>query len=357
MSESSTSGFQRRLSQPPSFRPPASAPSAGAAPGGVGVVASDAEVAWFSETFTRLTGNVGRALRGKDDQVNLALLGLVSEGHLLLEDVPGVGKTSLARALAESISGSWHRIQFTPDLLPSDVTGISIWNQARGTFEFKQGPVFSNIVVGDEINRASPKTQSALLEVMEERQVTVDGVPHAVPRPFVVVATQNPIEMDGTYNLPEAQLDRFLLKMSIGYPDLAAESDIVISRHGGPPPVLDPVISIEEVTRMVAVTGRIRLDPELVHYAVGLVHATRQSADVRLGASPRGSLGLLRAAQSLAAAEGRTFAIADDVKRLAVPVLAHRLLIAPEAQLRGVTAERVIGELLTSVAVPGGVGR
>ena len=340
-----TSGFQRRLT-PPQAAADAATPSV-----------SERDVVWFAETFSRLTTNIGRALRGKDDQINLALIGLISEGHILLEDVPGVGKTSLARALAESISGTWHRIQFTPDLLPSDVTGISIWNQGRSRFEFKPGPVFSNIVIGDEINRASPKTQSALLEVMEERQVTVDGVAHGVPRPFVVVATQNPVEMDGTYNLPEAQLDRFLLKMTIGYPDLAAEADIVLSRHGGPPPVLDPVVSLEEVGQMVALTARVRLDPQLVQYAVSLVHATRQSADVRLGASPRGSLGLLRSSQSLAAAEGRNFATADDVKRLAIPVLAHRLLIAPEAQLRGITPERVIAELLSTVAVPGGPTR
>ena len=340
-----TSGFQRRLT-PPQATADAATPSV-----------SERDVVWFAETFSRLTTNIGRALRGKDDQINLALIGLISEGHILLEDVPGVGKTSLARALAESISGTWHRIQFTPDLLPSDVTGISIWNQGRSRFEFKPGPVFSNIVIGDEINRASPKTQSALLEVMEERQVTVDGVAHGAPRPFVVVATQNPVEMDGTYNLPEAQLDRFLLKMTIGYPDLAAEADIVLSRHGGPPPVLDPVVSLEEVGQMVALTARVRLDPQLVQYAVSLVHATRQSADVRLGASPRGSLGLLRASQSLAAAEGRNFATADDVKRLAIPVLAHRLLIAPEAQLRGITPERVVAELLSTVAVPGGPTR
>ncbi|HVM09138.1 MAG TPA: MoxR family ATPase [Acidimicrobiales bacterium] len=349
MNEGPTSGFQRRVL--------ATTYTTASGTSTTSPTASEQQVTWFAETFARLTSHIGRAIQGKADQINLALLALVSEGHLLLEDVPGVGKTSLARAIAESISGSWHRIQFTPDLLPSDVTGISIWNQARARFEFKPGPVFSNIVVGDEINRASPKTQSALLEVMEERQVTVDGKPHHVPRPFVVVATQNPIEMDGTYNLPEAQLDRFLMKMAIGYPDLAAEADIVLSRHGGAPPVLDPVVGLDEVGRMIEVTASVRLDPQLVQYAVGLVHATRQSADIRLGASPRGTLGLLRASQSLAAAEGRTFATADDVKRLAVPVLAHRLLIAPEAQLRGVTAERVIGEILSTAAVPGGAVR
>ena len=207
--------------------------------------------------------------------------------------------------------------------------------------------MFANIVIGDEINRASPKTQSALLEVMEERQVTVDGVSRGVPRPFVVIATQNPIEMEGTYNLPEAQLDRFLLKMSMGYPDLAAEAEIVLSRHGGPPPVLDPVLDRRRGhAAWSPVSASVRLDPQLVQYAVGLVQATRSSSDLRLGASPRGSLGLLRAAQSLAAAEGRGYAIADDVKRLAVPVLAHRLLVAPDAQLRGVSAERVVTDLL-----------
>jgi len=352
MTDGLASGFRRRLTDPLSL---AAAPADAIAPNGTGG-ASDADIAWFAEGFARLAGNIGQTIRGKHDQVNLALIGLMSEGHILLEDAPGVGKTSLARAIAESVSGSWSRVQFTPDLLPSDVTGVSIWNQATREFEFKQGPVFANIVIGDEINRASPKTQSALLEVMEERRVTVDGVGREVPRPFVVIATQNPIEMDGTYNLPEAQLDRFLLKMSMGYPDLAAEAEIVLSRHGGPPPVLEPVMDLEEITRMVSVTASVRLDPQLVQYAVGLVQATRVSGDVRLGASPRGSLGLLRAAQSLAAAEGRNYAIADDVKRLAVPVLAHRLLVAPDAQLRGVSADRVINDLLGTVGVPGGVG-
>ena len=248
-------------------------------------------------------------------------------------------------------------MQFTPDLLPTDVTGVSIWNQAKADFEFKPGPVFANVVIGDEINRASPKTQSALLEVMEERQVTVDGVSRGVPRPFVVIATQNPIEMEGTYNLPEAQLDRFLLKMSMGYPDLAAEAEIVLSRHGGPPPVLEPGAR----PRRDPPPGRgqrIRAPRPPARPVRGRASCRppASSSDLRLGASPRGSLGLLRAAQSLAAAEGRGYAIADDVKRLAVPVLAHRLLVAPDAQLRGVSAERVVTDLLANVSVPGGVG-
>lgn len=351
MNNDSKTGFQRVLSGDAFAAPP---------PDSVRPMVTsigERDALWFQETFARINNNVGKVLKGKADQINLALISLVSEGHLLLEDVPGVGKTSLARAIAESISGSWQRVQFTPDLLPTDVTGISIWNQGRGEFEFKQGPVFANIVIGDEINRASPKTQSALLEVMEERQVTVDGRPRKVPRPFVVVATQNPVEMDGTYNLPEAQLDRFLLKMSMGYPDMQSEVGMVSGRVGVTSMTLDPVVTIEEVTRLIDVASAVRLDPELVHYAVSVVQATRQSADIRLGASPRGSLGLLRAAQSLAIAEGRTFAVADDVKRLAVPVLGHRLILSPDAQLRGLTSERILGELLARVAVPGGIGR
>ncbi|MET0325268.1 MAG: MoxR family ATPase, partial [Ilumatobacteraceae bacterium] len=215
---------------------------------------------------------------------------------------------------------------------------------------------FANIVIGDEINRASPKTQSAMLEVMEERRVTVDGVTHLVPRPFVVVATQNPVEMDaGTYALPEAQLDRFLLKMAMGYPDAAAEAGIVTARHGGAAGPLEPVLGLEEIERMIRISSSVRTDPQVVQYVVSLVHATRHAGDVRLGASPRGSIGLLRAAQTLAAAEGRAYVIADDVKRLAVPVLAHRLIVAPDAQLRGVTADRVIVDLLRRLVVPGGV--
>ncbi|MFV0308915.1 MAG: AAA family ATPase [Desertimonas sp.] len=305
--------------------------------------------------FARLAANVGLRIQGKQDQVAYALIALISEGHLLLEDVPGVGKTSLARSLAESVSGSWNRVQFTPDLLPADVTGVSIFNQGTREFEFRPGPIFANIVIGDEINRASPKTQSALLEVMEERRVTVDGVGHPVPRPFVVVATQNPLEMDaGTYALPEAQLDRFLLKMAMGYPDATAEARIVQGRFGGPPGPLQPVLEITDIERMISISAHVRTDPQIVDYTIGLVHATRHTPDVRLGASPRGSIGLLRAAQTMAAAEGRPYVIADDIKRLAVPVLAHRLILAPDAQLRGATAERVIHDVLHRMTVPGG---
>ena len=316
----------------------------------------DDEVTWFGEMFRRLQNNIVSRVQGKDEQVHSALVALVSEGHLLLEDVPGVGKTSLARAIAESISGTWNRVQFTPDLLPSDVTGVSVFNQATREFEFRPGPIFSNVVIGDEINRTSPKTQSALLEVMEERKVTVDGVSHAVPRPFVVVATQNPIDMDaGTYALPEAQLDRFLVKMAMGYPDAAAEADIVLARHGGAPGPLSPVVTLDEIVRMIRLSSHVRIDPQLVGYAVNLVQATRQTSDVRLGASPRGTIGLLRAAQSQAASQGRPYVNADDIKRLAVPVLGHRLIVAPSAQMRGITAERVIVDLLARQTVPGAV--
>lgn len=333
-----------------------SSPSTSTAPGeATTATLSERDIARFREGFGRLAGNIGQRIQGKPDQISYALIALLSEGHLLLEDVPGVGKTSLARAMAESIAGSWGRIQFTPDLLPSDVTGTSVYRQSTGEFEFRAGPVFANIVIGDEINRASPKTQSAMLEVMEERQVTSDGVAHKVPRPFVVVATQNPIESDsGTYNLPEAQLDRFLLKMAMGYPDPAAEAGIVAKRHGGSPGPLSPVLRRDDVTAMINVSANVRTDPQVVRYAVSLVHATRETSDVRLGASPRGSIGLLRAAQTLAAAEGRAYVIADDVKRLAIPVLAHRLIVSPDAQLRGITAERIVTDLLTRVAVPGG---
>ena len=264
---------------PPPLLPVVPTPPAQSAPGSIAAASaptelSTADVTWFGEMFRRLLANVARRLHGKDDQIGYALVALVSEGHILLEDVPGVGKTSLARAIAESVSGTWNRVQFTPDLLPSDITGVSIFNQATREFEFRPGPIFANIVIGDEINRTSPKTQSALLEVMEERRVTVDGVAHLVPRPFVVVATQNPVDMDaGTYALPEAQLDRFLLKMSMGYPDAVAEAGIVLSRHGGAPGPLDPVLSLTDIERMVTIGPRAHRPPGgAVHRVAGAGH-------------------------------------------------------------------------------------
>lgn len=309
--------------------------------------------AWFAQRFAAIRDNVSVVLRGKDPQVRLALACLMAEGHLLIEDVPGVGKTSLARAIAASIDATWQRIQFTPDLLPSDVTGVSIYRQATQSFEFAPGPVFANIVVADEINRASPKTQSALLEVMEERHVTVDGHPHPVPRPFTVVATQNPIEMDGTYRLPEAQIDRFLVRLEMGYPDRASEMDILRSRRAGiDVESLRPVVSPTEVRAMIAYATGVDVSPGVQDYIVRLCEATRRSPSVRLGASPRGSLALQRVSCAWAASEGRSFVTPEDVKRLAVAVLAHRLILTPEAELQGLGAASVVGGILEQTAVP-----
>jgi MoxR-like ATPase len=309
--------------------------------------------AGFAHWFQTVQDNVETVIRGKPEVVHLALVCLFAEGHLLVEDVPGVGKTSLARALATSIGSSWHRIQFTPDLLPSDVTGVSIYNQATGVFEFKPGPVFAGVVLADEINRASPKTQSALLEVMEEQHVTVDGRSYPVPRPFMVVATQNPVDMDGTYPLPEAQLDRFLLRVSVGYPDQSAEVDILRAHHGVPAiEQIKSVVSREVVRAMIAVTNDVHVADSLHDYIVRLVAATRTLPEVRLGASPRGSLALLRAGRALAAADGRGFLLPEDVRSLAVPVLAHRLILTPEAEVRGVLAAQAIERVLANEAVP-----
>jgi MoxR-like ATPase len=309
--------------------------------------------AGFARWFRTVQDNVELVIRGKPEVVRLALVCLLAEGHLLVEDVPGVGKTSLARALATSIGSSWHRIQFTPDLLPSDVTGVSIYNQGTGVFEFKPGPVFAGVVLADEINRASPKTQSALLEVMEEQHVTVDGRSYAVPRPFMVVATQNPVDMDGTYPLPEAQLDRFLLRVSVGYPDRAAEVDILRAHHGVPAiEQIKSVLSREVVRAMITVTNDVHVADSVHDYIVRLVAATRKLPEVRLGASPRGSLALLRAGRALAAADGRGFLVPEDVRSLAVPVLAHRLILTPEAEVRGLIAAQVVERVLADEAVP-----
>jgi MoxR-like ATPase len=280
---------------------------------------------------------------------------MVAEGHLLIEDVPGVGKTSLAKALARSIDCTWHRIQFTPDLLPSDVTGVTVYSRANGTFEFRPGSIFANIVLGDEINRASPKTQSALLEAMEERQVTVDTTTYRLPSPFMVIATQNPIEHEGTYPLPESQLDRFLLRVRMGYPDKAHEIEM-LDLHGAGNAVddLEPVADAADVDKMIAMAQSIHVAPVLKSYIVDLAAATRSHPSLALGMSPRASLSLQRAARAQAASLGREYVVPDDIKRLAGPVLGHRVLLTPEAQLSGGTTVDLLDEVLRLVPVPTG---
>ncbi len=307
----------------------------------------------FGRLFSALLANVEQVVQGKRDQVHLALVCLLAEGHLLIEDVPGVGKTLLAKAIARSIGGSCVRIQFTPDLLPSDVTGVSVWNRSADQFEFRPGGVFANVVLADEINRASPKTQSALLEAMEERQVSVDARTYRLPSPFMVIATQNPIELEGTYPLPEAQLDRFLMRIPMGYPDREAELAI-LERHGDGALVVDdlrPVASAADIADAVSTVTAVFLAPALRTYIVDLVTATRRHPDLLLGASPRASLALQRAARALAASFGRSFVIPDDVKRVMPAVIEHRLVLTPDAQLRGASAAEVVRAVLGSVAV------
>lgn len=311
------------------------------------------QASWFSDTFNRLVAGVDTILLGKTFVIKLAFTALLSEGHLLLEDFPGTGKTSLARAMSQSVDGTSSRIQFTPDLLPGDITGVSIYDQGSRSFEFHPGPVFANIVLADEINRASPKTQAALLEVMEEGQVTVDGVTHSVGAPFMVIATQNPIEQAGTYRLPEAQLDRFIMKASIGYPDHASTLRILqgsgVKTHDV---VLPPVVGSEVVVEMGALARTVHVDPSINDYVSRLVDATRNSEEVRLGASVRAALALIRTAKTLAAASGRHYVIPDDVKVLAEPVLAHRLVLDPEAEFDGVTPTSVVAQILLETPPP-----
>jgi MoxR-like ATPase len=311
------------------------------------------QVEWFAEHYEVLARNVETFIRGKPEVVRAALVCLFAEGHLLIEDVPGVGKTSLAKAVASSIGATMRRIQFTPDLLPTDVTGVQVYDDRTRQFEFRPGPVFANVVLADEINRASPKTQSALLEVMDERQVTMDGTTYPVAHPFIVMATSNPVEHEGVYRLPEAQLDRFLMRVEVGYPAAVAEREIIENRtRGYTPEQLSSVLTVEDMRRMMTIAHQVYLAPVLMEYVVAVVSATRRMPELRLGVSPRGSLGIAVAAQSLAAASGRPFVTAQDVKTVAPNVLAHRMILRPEAQLQGHIPEALLDSILSAVPVP-----
>ena len=308
---------------------------------------------WFADTFSKIVENVGLALLGKEEVIRLALTAMLAEGHLLLEDAPGTGKTALARALAASVQGTHSRIQFTPDLLPSDITGVTVFDQKSGSWEFHPGPVFASIVLADEINRASPKTQSALLEVMEESKVTVDGVRHEAGRPFMVIATQNPVEQAGTYRLPEAQLDRFLMKTSVGYPDRAALTRILggsakPDRSAG----LSAVITSDAVSSMAGLAAGNHVEASVLDYIGALVEATRESPDTRLGVSTRGAIAMTRAVRVWAAAQGRPYVLPADVQDLAEVVWAHRLVMDPDAEFAGATAADVVTRALADAPVP-----
>jgi MoxR-like ATPase len=308
-----------------------------------------------SDAARRIIDNIERVIIGKDDAVRLTLIAVLCRGHMLIEDVPGVGKTVLTKAVARSIGCTFRRIQFTPDLLPNDVIGVSVYNQKNGEFEFHPGPIMTQFLLADEINRATPKTQSALLEAMEESQITVDGITHHLPQPFMVMATQNPIEYEGTFPLPEAQLDRFMLNVSLGYPDPADEVQILDSqqvRH--PIETLGQILSADDLIRLQLLVREVSVSQEIRQYIVALVNATRQHQNVYLGVSPRGSLALFRTGQARALLEGRDYVIPDDIKRLLVPTLSHRLIVSPAARVRGVSAAAIIEEITTLVPVPGG---
>jgi MoxR-like ATPase len=311
-----------------------------------------ADIKEFSD---KVIGNLEKVIVGKRQSIELIVIGLLCQGHVLIEDVPGVGKTMLARSLARSLDCTFNRIQFTPDMLPSDVTGVSIYNQQKNKFEFRPGPVIGQIILADEINRATPKTQAALLEAMEERQVTVDGVTHILPKPFMVMATQNPIEYEGTFPLPEAQLDRFLLRLRLGYPSAADEIRVLDDQQiQHPLESLKSIVKLKEILQAVDGVKRIYISPMIKKYIVELTTRTRQSADVYLGASPRGSLSLARAGQARAALMGRDHVLPDDIQALAIAVLAHRVIVSPAARLSDLSSDRIVREIVHATPVPGG---
>ncbi|MFL5624876.1 MAG: AAA family ATPase [Ktedonobacteraceae bacterium] len=308
----------------------------------------------LASAVQRVVGNVEKVIVGKGEAVAFSLIAVICHGHVLIEDVPGVGKTVLTKAIARSIGCTFKRIQFTPDLLPSDVTGTSIYNQKTSNFEFRSGPIMAQIVLADEINRATPKTQSALLEAMEEGQITVDGVSYRLPEPFMVMATQNPIEYEGTFPLPEAQLDRFMMNISIGYPKASDEMNILDShQHHHPLDDLAQIMTAEELVNIQQQVRNIHVDPSIREYIVTIANSTRSHANIYLGASPRGSLALFRASQALAAMRGRGYVIPDDVKLLARPTLAHRIIVTPAARVRSITSTAILEEILQNVPVPG----
>ncbi len=307
----------------------------------------------YSALLQKVKANVARVIVGKEEVTELLLVALLAEGHVLMEDVPGIGKTTLAKALARSLDCSFSRIQFTPDLLPGDVTGINVYNQRTQSFEFRPGPVHHNLVLADEINRATPRVQSSLLEAMQERQVTVDGATLPLPAPFMVLATQNPIELEGTFPLPEAQMDRFLMQIALGYPSLEEEDEILVRYQQADPLVeLQPVVTLEDILALQKATRAVHVSPDVRQYILQLVRRTREHEAVALGVSPRGSLALFRAAQALALLRGRDFVIPSDVQRLAPAVLTHRVHISPYIRLRGRTPEQVVTQILETVPVP-----
>jgi MoxR-like ATPase len=317
---------------------------------------SPTTISEISERVRLVVDQVEKVIVGKRGAVELAMVAILSSGHILIEDIPGVGKTTLAKGLSKALGCSFRRVQFTPDLLPSDVTGTSVFNQRNGTFEFREGPIFANIVLADEINRATPKAQSSLLECMEEAQISADGVTHSLPHPFLVIATENNIEAQGTFPLPEAQLDRFMIKMRIGYPEKHDEADILAMQTGSHPlDQIHPILSAEEIVMLQSLVRTVYVAPELRHYIVDIVSSTRDHPNIQLGSSPRGSLALLHSSQALAALRGRTYVIVDDIKELTVPVLSHRMILRPESRLKFADPVRILEDILSSTRTPDAV--